>query len=141
MSEESKICTRTNNAVKAYVADILAAASSFETYQGEFDIGYRECLSSNEAVQANSATITSELGVVIVFPDFRRKSAKAAILSVGVVNAMKKEGFDEEYIEAEGNIYGHLLTNSTETAEMFGYYLTHRVESDFFEKDIEEKEN
>lgn len=142
MFNEEQVCKHTDNAVKAYVADIIAAATSFEDYSGELDVGYHSCFNTAKTRHASTATITSELGVVVVMPDFRRRSARAAVLNLGVINAMQKEGFDEEYIERKGDIYGNLLAKSTQAAEMFGYYLTHRVGPDFNANNfVEDKED
>ena len=49
--------------------------------------------------------------------------------NLGLINSMQLEGFDSDYIEKEGKIYGALLKNNSENADMFGYYLTHKIEN------------
>ena len=129
MLNEHKICQKTQLAVESYVTSIVAVASSFGVLKDSADVDYTPCINKEQTVQADSATITSEFGIVIVFPDFIRKSAGAAILKVGVINSMQQEGFDEEFIENEGEIYGDLLPFTKENAELFGYYLTHKLQN------------
>lgn len=127
--ENQKLCDKTENAVKEYVAEIMEAASSFNEYSGELDVDYDLLANSSETLWASSATIVSEIGVVVVFPDFKQKSAKATVLNVGLVNAMQMEGFEEDYINKEGQVYGKLLDKNRENVEMLSYYLTHKLDT------------
>lgn len=127
--ENQKMCDKTENAVKEYVAEIMEVASSYNEYSGELDVNYDLLANSSETLWASSATIVSEFGVAVVFPDFKHKTAKATVLNVGLVNAMQMEGFDEEYINKEGQVYGNLLDKNRENVEMFSYYLTHKLDT------------
>ena len=128
MFDNAQVCEKTETAVKKYVAEILAAASAFEKYKGEFDVEYDPCLSAtDEKLKSNTAIITSDLGVVIIFPDFKTKTAKAAIVNLGLIKAMQAEGYDEEYIENEGSIYSTLFPLNNENVHLLSYYLTHKI--------------
>jgi hypothetical protein len=128
MFDDAQVCEKTETAVKKYVAEILAAASAFEKYKGEFDVEYEPCPSATEEkLKSSTAIITSDLGVVIVFPDFKTKSAKAAIVNLGLIKAMQAEGYDKEYIENEGSIYSTLFPLNKESTHLLGYYLTHKI--------------
>ena len=49
------------------------------------------------------------------------------MLNLGEMRRMQLEGFDEKFIESEGKIYGDLLSFTATNAEIFAYYLTHKI--------------
>lgn len=118
---------RTDSAVKAFAADIVTAAKE-SNFDLDIDVDFSLCFDTREIKWANSAVITSELGIVIVFPNFKKQSAAAAIVNMGKINAMEKEGFSEEEID-QAPIYGTLLPKSSSHAKDFGYYLSNKINS------------
>ena len=117
---------KTDAAVHAYAEEIIASAKEHDPKAYVvLDIDQSECVS--ESLHASQATITSELGVVIVFPNFKKKSAAAAILNVGKVEYLEKEGFDDEFIN-KSTIYSSLLhAGNPDHAKTLGYYLTTKI--------------
>lgn len=141
MIEDTPLCTKTDDAVRDYVAEILASASAYNEYKGVLDIDYDLCINTEQTFAANSATICSDIGIVMVFPDFKHKSAQACVLNVGLMNAMEKEGYEEEYIRREGKIYSKLLQKNENNVEMFSYYLTHKLDQKSpYKNKLEDKE-
>jgi hypothetical protein len=88
-------------AVRDYT-DRIVQAVKVENPLIEVDVDLDACLNTSETHQANSALITTEFGMVTVFPDFNLGSARAAVVCLGAINQMAKEGFSEEQIEEEG---------------------------------------
>lgn len=141
MIEDTPLCTKTDDAVRDYAAEILASASAYDEYKGLLEIEYDLCINTEQTFAANSATICSDIGIVMVFPDFRQKSAQACILNVGLMNAMVKEGYDDEHIKKEGKVYGKLLQKNEDNVEMFSYFLTHKLDKKGSHKNkLEDKE-
>ena len=116
----------TDAAVHAYAEKIIASAKEHNlNAHVVLNIEQSEC--DSEPLYASQATITSELGVVVVFPNFKKKTASAAILNVGKIEYLEKEGFDEEFIENSA-IYSSLLEASNPAhVKMLGYYLTTKI--------------
>ena len=50
------------------------------------------------------------------------------MINLGEMRRMQMEGFEEEFIEKEGKIYGKLLPFTESNAEVFAYYLTHKID-------------
>jgi len=117
---------KTDAAVRAYAEEIIANVKERDPkVYVVLDIDQSEC--NSKPLHASQATITSELGVVIVFPNFKKKSACAAILNVGKVEYLEKEGFDEEFIK-NSTIYSSLLDNDNpDHVKTLGYYLTTKI--------------
>lgn len=82
---------------------------------------------SDHTQSAMEMSISTDLGVVIVLPDFKNMSAAAVVLNLGIVQAMMKEGFEIDYIEKNGDIYSNPIAFTDSTVEVLGYYLTHRL--------------
>jgi len=112
--------------VKDYVTDIVVAAKEYDE-SADIDVGFDECLNDTKTLSAHSAIITSDIGMIAVFPDFNKNSAKAAVVRIGEIKRLVAEGFDEEFIENKGIIYGDLLDYNKKHVNMFGYYLTHKI--------------
>lgn len=122
-----KINVKVDEAVKKYAEDIMENAKKMvPTINIECD--YLEAQNTEMSEQANSAMITSELGIVIVFPDFNKKTASACILNLGELHRMQSEGFDEEFIETEGKIYGKSKAYNKNNVNTFAYYLSHKID-------------
>jgi hypothetical protein len=118
---------KTDAAVHAYANEIIANAKERDPLAYVvLDIEQNEC--GSEPLYASKATITSELGVVIVFPNFKKKSAAAAILNVGKYEYLEKEGFDEEFIN-NSTIFSTLLhAGNPDHVKTLGYYLTTKID-------------
>lgn len=114
-------------AVEQYAETIINAIKEYR-FDFEYDLDYAEAYNDSNTEQARSALITTAIGVVIVVPDFKKKAAKACVLNLGEMHRMKLEGFDEEFIEREGKIYGDLLSFTESNAEVLAYYLTHKID-------------
>ena len=126
MESNLKFDEKTDTAVKTYVELIIAAAKNYK-FEIDIDVDYTEAVDKAGKKAANSANIVSELGVVIVFPDFKKKTATAAPYNVGLARAMEMEGYTEEYIESEGRVFGALLPITQTNAEVLAYFLTHKI--------------
>lgn len=127
MNSDPELDERTNTAVKEYTELIVASAKNYK-YEIDIDVDFSDAYNLAGTKTASSATIVSELGVVIVFPDFKKKSAKATTYNVGLSRAMLNEGYDEEHIEKEGKVFGALMPASQDNADIFGYFLTHKLD-------------
>jgi len=120
--------TIANEAVKSFATDIITQATEYNT-DIDIDLEFTEIHNIEETSTAYKAIITSEYGTVIVFPDFAKNNTKATILNLGEINMLRKEGFSEEFIYTKGTIYGDLLSYNKKSTKIFGYYLTHRLNS------------
>jgi|CryBogDrversion2_4_1035264.scaffolds.fasta_scaffold79945_1 hypothetical protein len=118
---------KVDTAVKQYTKAIVNAAKEYKE-DIDIDIDISEALNVDEDQSSTQALIKTELGVVIVLPDFKKMSAQATVVKLGIMKALKDEGFDEEFINTNGEIYGSLLTKSQKNAKVFGYYLTHKID-------------
>jgi hypothetical protein len=127
MESNLKFDETTDTAVKTYVELIIAAAKNYK-FEIDIDVDYTEAVDKAGKKAANSANIVSELGVVIVFPDFKKKSASATTYNIGLSRAMLSEGYKEEYIDKEGKVFGALMPVSQSNADIFGYFLTHKLD-------------
>jgi hypothetical protein len=127
MESNLKFDEVTDTAVKTYVELIIAAAKNYK-FEIEIDVDYNEATDRAGKKAANSANIVSELGVVIVLPDFKKKSARATTYNIGLSRAMLSEGYEEEYIDKEGKVFGALMPISQSNADIFGFFLTHKLD-------------
>jgi len=115
-----------DSAVKEYTELIIAAAKVYK-FDIDIDAEFSEITDKTGKNYASSSTIISEIGVVVVFPDFKKKTATAAPYNVGLARAMEMEGYTEEYIESEGRVFGELLPIAQTNAEVLAYFLTHKI--------------
>lgn len=113
-------------AVEQY-AEAIVSAIKEQKYDFDYDLDYAEAYNESNTEEARSALITTAIGVVVVIPDFKKKGARACVLKLGEMRRLELEGFDEEFIEREGKIYGDLLPFSSSNAEVLAYYLTHKL--------------
>ena len=119
---------KTAKAVEVYAEAIVSAVKQYE-YNSEVDVDYAEAYSADRSEESRSAMVTTPIGVVMVFPDFRKKGARACILKLGEMRRLEMEGFTEEFINDNGEIYGDLLPFTVSNAEVFAYYLTHKIDA------------
>lgn len=115
-----------DSAVKEYTELIIAAAKSYK-FDIDIDAEFSEITDKAGKNYASSSTIISEIGVVVVFPDFKKKTAKAAPYNVGLARAMEMEGYTEKYIESEGRVFGALIPVNETNADLLAYFLTHKI--------------
>lgn len=113
-------------AVESYAETIINAIKE-QQFECDYDLDYAEAFNDTNTEEARSALITTSIGVVIVVPDFKKKTAQACTLNLGEMRRMQLEGFDEQFIEREGKIYGQLLPFTVTNAEVLAYYLTHKL--------------
>lgn len=118
---------KTDQAVKKYT-DKIVGFIKHSKFAGRVKVEYNEAHSTDETLRASLGVITTEHGVVNVFPNFNEKAAYACIVNLGLMQAMKKEGFEEGFILNEGKIYGTLTKYSKESVEQFGTYLTQKMD-------------
>jgi hypothetical protein len=71
--------------------------------------------------------IRTDYGCVCIVPNFRKKSAAGIIINMGKARGMFLEGFTEEQIDAEGDIFSNPIPYSKNSVEVLAYYLTHKV--------------
>jgi len=114
------------DAVKDYAADIIVGIKEYDA-DADIDINFYEAADKTQTESAHEAIITTSIGMVIVFPDFRNKSAQASIVNVGELKRLVAEGFDEDFIENKGMVYQSLLEYKEKHVKMFAYYLTHKL--------------
>ena len=127
MKFDAKLDKVADTAVKTYTELIVAAAKNYK-FEIDIDVDFTEAIDTTGKRAASSATIISELGVVIVFPNFKNKSAEATTYNIGLSRAMLSEGYEEEYIEKEGKVFGALMSASQSNADIFGFFLTHKLD-------------
>ena len=122
-----KLNTKVDRAVRDYANDIVKVVK-----QSKFDISieldFSPAANITETEEAASAIIASDLGIVIVWPDFKKKSARAAIFKVGEAHRLEQEGFDPNWIEENGKVYGALLPYNEDNVTTLGYYLSHKID-------------
>ena len=121
-----KLNAAADKAVKDFTADIIVSAKEFNK-NIDISIDYHEVHNTDITLYAHKITLTSSFGKVIVFPDFAKNNTKAAILHLGELNRLRKEGFDEEFIHTQGVIYGSLVDYNKTHIKMLGCYLTHKI--------------
>jgi hypothetical protein len=112
----------TDKAVKDYADAIVEAVTALHP-----DIAIvSECedaTSEDQKYHAAMCDIQTEMGFVTIFPDFKNKSAKAAILNRGMVAAMQLEGFDDDDIN-NAPVYSDLFPPSAESLDVITLVLT-----------------
>lgn len=84
-------------------------------------------ISEDRTLYTRQAFVSTDLGRVLVVPDFKNKSAAALVINMGAVSAMLKEGFTYHQIATEGRIYSDPVPYTPSSVEVLGYYLTHRL--------------
>lgn len=94
---------------------------------GKVNFDHEIVANTDHTKKARLVLIRTGFGAVIVLPDFKKKSASATILNLGVIRAMKQEGYASEYIQENGKIYGDVRPFEKENIDLFAYYLTHKI--------------
>lgn len=117
---------KATKAVEAYAEAIVNAVKEYNI-NTEVDIEYAQEYDRDHTMESRSAVIRTPIGMVVIFPDLRKNKASACVFKIGEMNRMIQEGFSEEFIEANGEIYGDLMPFSTSNVEIFAYYLTHKI--------------
>jgi len=121
-----KLNTKVDRAVHRYAEDIVDAVKQSK-YNISVELDFSPAANITETEEASSAIIASDLGIVVVWPDFKAKSARAAIFKVGEAERLEKEGFDPDWIEENGKVYGALLPYNEDNVTILGYYLSHKI--------------
>ena len=122
-----KFDEKVTKAVEVYAEAIIAAVKE-QKFDTEVDLDYAQAFNEDNTVETRSALISTPIGTVIVFPNFKGKAAKAAIVNIGEMRRMEMEGFTEQFINDHGKIYGKLMPYTETNAEIFAYYLTHKID-------------
>ena len=119
----------TNACVLEYAQDIIHAAN-LQNKDIDVAIDFDIAVNSTSTLSAAKAKIESALGAIMVFPNFKTQSSTAYILNRGVINRMLKEGFTEEFVQRNGNIYSDEFEFTQKNVKLLGYYLTHKLNND-----------
>ena len=119
----------TNTCVLEFAHDIIHSAQ-LQNKDIEISIDFDTAISSDRTRVAAKARINSELGTIMVFPNFGKNSSSAYILNRGIINRMRKEGFSEEFIQRNGGIYSDQFNFTQKSVKQLGYYLTHKINYD-----------
>lgn len=128
MSYEKTFDEVTDKSVKKYVDEIVKYIDSQEDFTGQVEVEFHEALNKDETHSASFGVITTKFGVVNILPNFNEKVAYATVVNLGLMKAMEKEGFEEDYILTEGKIYGTLMKYSKENVKLFGIYLSQKMD-------------
>lgn len=115
------------SAVESYVNEIIEEIKQ-QSFETEIDLDFVEATNVDNTQSAKSALITTPIGAVVIIPDFVKNKAQACILKLGEIKCMEAEGFDEEFIEKNGKIYGKPLIKNKKNIETLAYYLTHKLD-------------
>lgn len=113
---------KVDSAVKKYADTIL---EYIKILNPDIEVSVDEDIASNEGdtCSASIIDIQTKMGSITVFPDFKNKSAKAAMLNKGLISSMILEGFGEDEIN-NAPVYSGLLSFSIDNAEIFAILLT-----------------
>ena len=122
-----KLNTKVDQAVKDYANDIVNAVKQTK-YDISIELDFATAANIAETEEASSAIIASDIGIVVVWPDFKKKSAGAAIFKVGEAERLEKEGFDPDWIEENGKVYGAIMPYNEDSVAVLGYYLSHKID-------------
>jgi len=121
-----KLNSEVDTSVKVYTNSIIMWMKQFDP-----DIEYQameETVNNvDENKYATKITIASTIGAVVVFPDFTRNSSKAAIVNIGRMKNLEKEGFELDHIINKEPVYGMLLDFSESNCKLLGYYLSNKI--------------
>lgn len=112
--------------VRRYTDAIVAAAQNYDP-EVDIELEYMEALSEDETCSADQAYIVTSLGIILVLPDFKKSSAVATIYNVAQEKYYRKEGFEEDWIDAHAKVFSRFRVFSKANAKLFGYYLTHKL--------------
>jgi hypothetical protein len=124
-----KTDVQVNECVLEFAHDIIHSAQ-LQNKEIKVSIDFDTAINSDQTFIAAKAKINSDLGTIMVFPNFGKKSSSAYILNRGMINRMRKEGFSEEFIQRNGGIYSDQFNFTQKNVKMLGYYLTHKINHD-----------
>ena len=124
-----KTDVQVNECVREFAHDIIHSAQ-LQNKEIKVSIDFDTAINSDQTFIAAKARINSDLGTIMVFPNFGKKSSSAYILNRGMINRMRKEGFSEEFIQRNGGIYSDQFNFTQKNVKMLGYYLTHKINHD-----------
>jgi len=124
-----KTDVQVNECVREFAHDIIYSAQ-LQNKEIKVSIDFDTAINSDQTFIAAKARINSDLGTIMVFPNFGKKSSSAYILNRGMINRMRKEGFSEEFIQRNGGIYSDQFNFTQKNVKMLGYYLTHKINHD-----------
>jgi hypothetical protein len=113
--------------VKSYANDIVNNVKQSNS-NISIELDYSVLTNTAQTESAQTAIIVTDLGIVVVRPDFKKKSAQATIFKVGEAERLKKEGFEQEWIERHGRIYGALMPYNEDNVIVLSYYLSHKID-------------
>ena len=111
-----------NDCVVNFTEAIVRAAKKKNNLV-HIEVNYEEALKLGESEKSIKSSISTEYGLVCVYPDFKNNSAKALIINRGLIHSMTLEGFDAKKIN-ESKVYGSPFEFSEEIVKVFGAYLT-----------------
>jgi hypothetical protein len=124
-----KTDTQVNECVLEFAHDIIHSAE-LQNKDIKVSIDFDTAINSGQTHMASKARIDSDLGTIMVFPNFGKKRSSAYILNRGVINRMLKEGFSEEFIQRNGGIYSDEYEFTQMNVKKLWYYLTHKISND-----------
>lgn len=125
MSKRPKLDEKADAEVRRYCHEIVDLANAMNV-EADIELNFELAVSKDD-IHAAEGVITSEYGVVMVFPDFVNQSAKACVLQIGMIQYLRKEGFSEDEIWTNHPIFGAMLDKSPKSVAMFAHYLTHKT--------------
>lgn len=123
---EYKTDVHTNECVLEFTHDIVHAAE-LQNKDCKVSVDFDTAMNSDETLIAAKAKIDSQLGTIMVLPNFGKKTSCAYIINRGVINRMLQEGFTEEFVQRNGNIYSDQFEFTQKNVKLLGYYLTHKI--------------
>jgi hypothetical protein len=118
---------KVSKAVKSYANDIVNNIKQSNS-NISIELDFSVLTNTNQTESAETAIIVTDIGIVVVRPDFKKKSAQAAIFKVGEAERLKKEGFEQEWIEKHGRVYGMLMPYNEDNVTVLSYYLSHKID-------------
>jgi len=85
-------------AVKEYAAELKTEVSKVNNSL-VVDVVFHDVPKSDKKQTAHAATVLTDIGAVIIFPDFRKKTAVAVAINIGLLYSAENEGFTDKEIE------------------------------------------
>ena len=124
-----KTDVQVNECVMEFAHDIIHSAQ-LQNKDIKVSIDFDTAISSDQTRVAAKARIDSDLGTIMVFPNFGKNSSSAYIVNRGIINRMRKEGFSEEFIQRNGGIYSDQFNFTQKSVRQLAHYLTHKINYD-----------
>jgi hypothetical protein len=120
---------RTNECVMEFTHDIIHSAE-LQNKDIKLSVNFDTAINSDQTLVAAKARLDSDLGTIMIFPNFGKKTSVAYIINRGIINRMLKEGFTEEFVQRNGSIYSDEFEFTQKNVKLLGYYLTHKINHD-----------